>query len=119
LPDLGRARTIQGEERSHGRSRRSRAHEADERGREGRAGRRRDPALSHEETERIAHDLLARAAQHVKDHSPDFNVFKNLGYFVVSAPPAYLKALVDAPEVAHAFPNRREGSATATVEKKK
>jgi hypothetical protein len=72
---------------------------------------------SPEETERIAHDLLARAARHFKDHAPDFNVFKNLGYFVVSAPPAYLKALVDAPEVAHAFPNRR-GDAAAAPEKK-
>ena len=62
---------------------------------------------------------MARATRRFKDHAPDFNVFKNLGYFVVSAPPAYLKALVDSPEVAHAFPNRREGSATATVEKKK
>lgn len=75
------------------------------------------PVPSPEETERIAHDLLARAARHVKDHTPDFNVFKNLGYFVVSAPPAYLKALVDAPEVAHAFPNRR-GDAAAAPEKK-
>jgi len=76
------------------------------------------PVPSPEETERIAHDLLARATRRFKDHAPDFNVFKNLGYFVVSAPPAYLKALVDAPEVAHAFPNRREGSATAALEKK-
>ena len=66
------------------------------------------PTPSPEETERIAHDLLSRAAKLAKHHAPDFNVFKHLGYFVVSAPPAYLKALVDAPEVAHAFPNRRD-----------
>jgi hypothetical protein len=73
---------------------------------------------SPEETERIAHDLLARVARHVKDHKPDFNVFRNLGYFVVSAPPAYLKALVESPEVAHAFPNRRGEAAAAPPEKK-
>jgi hypothetical protein len=65
------------------------------------------PTPSPEETERIAHELLSRAAKRVKHHAPDFNVFKHLGYFVVSAPPAYLKALVDSPEVEHAFPNRR------------
>jgi hypothetical protein len=65
------------------------------------------PTPSPEETVRIAHELLSRAGKLVKHHAPEFNVFKHLGYFVVSAPPAYLKALVDSPEVAHAFPNRR------------
>lgn len=62
---------------------------------------------SPEETERIAHELLSRAGKRVKHLAPDFNVFKHLGYFVVSAPPAYLKALVDSPEIASAVPNRR------------
>lgn len=65
------------------------------------------PSPSPEETDRIARELLARARKRVKSGSPDFNVFKNLGYFVVSAPSRYLKAIVDQPEVAHAFPNRR------------
>lgn len=63
---------------------------------------------SPEETDRIAHELLARAQARAKSPAPDYNVFKNLGYFVVSAPPAYLKAIVGEPEVAHAFPNRRK-----------
>jgi hypothetical protein len=70
------------------------------------------PAPSPEETDRIAHDLLSRAQKRAKLHAPDYNVFKNLGYFVVSAPPAYLRALVDEPEVARAFPNRRSETAT-------
>ncbi len=63
---------------------------------------------SPEETDRIAHELLARAQVRAESSAPDYNVFKNLGYFVVSAPPRYLKALVDEPEVAHACPNRRK-----------
>lgn len=65
---------------------------------------------SPDETDRIAHELLARAQRRVKSKAPDFNVFKNLGYFVVSAPVDYLRALVDQPEVAHAFPNIRRES---------
>lgn len=59
-----------------------------------------------EETERIAHDLLDRAQKRESSHAADYNVFRNLGYFVVSATPAYLKALIDEPEVANALPNR-------------
>jgi len=63
---------------------------------------------SPEETDRIAHKLLSRAQKRAKLDAPDYNVFRNLGYFVVSAPPAYLRALVDEPEVARAFPNKRK-----------
>jgi len=65
------------------------------------------PAPSPDETDRIAHKLLARAQERAKLPVPEYNVFKNLGYFVVSASPRFLRALVDEPEVAHAFPNRR------------
>jgi hypothetical protein len=65
------------------------------------------PTPPPEDTDRIAHELLARAQKRAKSGALDYNVFTNLGYFVVSAPPAYLRALVEEPEVAHAFPNRR------------
>ena len=65
------------------------------------------PVPSPEETDRIAHKLLAQAQKSAKSDTPDYNVFRNLGYLVVLATPAYLKAIVNQPEVAHAFPNRR------------
>ncbi len=66
-----------------------------------------DVSPSPEETDRIAHALLDRAQKLASSKTPDYNIFTNLGYFVVSATPAYLKALLTSPEVAHAFPNRR------------
>jgi hypothetical protein len=68
------------------------------------------PAPSPEETERIAHELLARAQERARSGPPDYKVFTHLGYFVVSAPPAFLRALVAEPEVIYAFPNRRQSS---------
>lgn len=59
-----------------------------------------------EETERIALELLDRVGKREKAEAVDFNVFRNLGYFVVSASPAYLKALIEEPEVANALANR-------------
>lgn len=62
---------------------------------------------SPEETERLVHRLLGRAEAAVQVEANDFNVFENLGYFVVSAPAEYVRALVQEPEVASAIPNRR------------
>jgi hypothetical protein len=39
----------------------------------------------------------------------DFNVFPNLGYFVLSAAPGFVERVLDQPEVASASANRRRG----------
>jgi hypothetical protein len=37
------------------------------------------------------------------------NVFENLGYFVLAAPPDFVERVLDQPEVASASANRRRG----------
>jgi hypothetical protein len=59
-----------------------------------------------EQTDRIVESLLERTCRRVTA-SPDYNVFRNLGYFVVSAPPDFIRTLIGEPEVASAVPNRR------------
>jgi hypothetical protein len=52
---------------------------------------------------RVAEELGATQAEY------DFNVFPNLGYFVLVAPPVFVERVVDQPEVASASANRRRG----------
>ena len=52
---------------------------------------------------RVAEELGAAADQY------DVNVFPNLGYFVLSAPPGFVERVLDQPEVASASANRRRG----------
>jgi hypothetical protein len=52
---------------------------------------------------RVAEELGAAADQY------DFNVFPNLGYFVLSAPPGFVERVLDQPEVASASANRKRG----------
>jgi hypothetical protein len=51
--------------------------------------------------ERVADELGLRASDY------DFNVFPNLGYCVVSAPPAFVERVLRQPEVVSASANRR------------
>jgi len=50
---------------------------------------------------RVAEELGAAADEY------DLNVFPNLGYFVLSAPPGFVERVLDQPEVASASANRR------------
>ena len=52
---------------------------------------------------RVAEELGAAAGHY------DFNVFPNLGYFVLSAPAGFVERVLDQPEVASASANRRRG----------
>lgn len=71
-----------------------------------RPGKGNDVAPQPDQTERIVGSLLARVARQVGLDPADFNVFPNLGSFVISAPGDYLRALLDQPEVASALANR-------------
>jgi len=75
-----------------------------------RPGSRDEVVPSPEETERLTHSLLERAEAAARVGAADFNVFENLGYFVVSAPAEYVRALIQEPEVASAIPNRRDST---------
>ncbi len=52
---------------------------------------------------RVAEELGATQDEY------DFNVFPNLGYFVLVAAPVFVERVVDQPEVASASANRRRG----------
>lgn len=58
-------------------------------------------------TETRVKDLLRRAEMHSGSHPKDFNIFGNMGSFVVIAEPAFLKALMKEPEVESMVANRQ------------
>jgi hypothetical protein len=60
-------------------------------------------------TQEIAEKLFERVADDLGLREPDYqwNVFPNLGYAVVSAPPAFIECLLRQPEVVSASANRR------------
>jgi len=71
--------------------------------------RRASLVPSPDATRALAEGLVKRVARELgKDAGQvDFNVFPNLGYFVVSAPSAFVERIVSQPEVASASSNRR------------
>ncbi len=62
-------------------------------------------------TRDLAELLVTRVAEElgVTAEAYDFNVFPNLGYFVLSASPGFVERVLDQPEVASASANRRKG----------
>jgi hypothetical protein len=64
-----------------------------------------------EATRDIAELLVNRVAAElgVTSEEYDYNVFPNLGYFVLSASPGFVARVLDQPEVASASANRRKG----------
>jgi hypothetical protein len=62
-------------------------------------------------TRQLAERVLSRVAEELGATAQeyDFNVFPNLGYFVLSAPPAFVERVVVQPEIASASANRRRG----------
>ena len=66
---------------------------------------------SPERTEELAKTVLRRVGKRLGNLKTRYNVFKNLGSFVVSAPPEVLRELISQPEVAAAVANRQPGSA--------
>jgi hypothetical protein len=61
-------------------------------------------------TRQLAELVVGRVAEElgVGHEAYDFNVFPNLGYFVLSAPPFFVERVADQPEVASASANRRK-----------
>lgn len=64
-----------------------------------------------EATRDLAELLVTRVAEELgaAPEDYDFNVFPNLGYFVLSASPGFVERVLDQPEVASASANRRKG----------
>lgn len=62
---------------------------------------RRTRDLAEQLVTRVAEELGTQAGEY------DFNVFPNLGYFVLSAPSPFVLRVLDQPEIASASANRR------------
>ena len=72
-----------------------------------------------ERTEQITQEVLARVQRRVGGGETRHNVFKNLGYFVVSADKPFLRELISQPEVAKAVANVQPDSAFIPPVKKR
>jgi hypothetical protein len=64
-----------------------------------------------ERTEEVANQLLKRVEKQSGKAASRYNVFRNLGSFVVSANPTFIRELMSQPEVASVAANQRPGSA--------
>lgn len=62
---------------------------------------------SPERTEELTRHLLERVKARIGKGAVDFNVFRNMGSFVVSAHPAFLRELIAQPEIASAMANQQ------------
>jgi len=62
-----------------------------------------------QKTRDLAEQLVSRVADELGTGvgEYDFNVFPNLGYFVLSAPSPFVLRVLDQPEIASASANRR------------
>ena len=76
-----------------------------------RATRRSGASPAPEATRDVARLVVKRVAEElgVGAETYDVNVFANLGYFVLSAPPGFVERVLDQPEVVSASANRRRG----------
>ena len=63
--------------------------------------------LSPERTEELTRHLLERVKASIGKAAEDVNVFHNMGSFVVSAHPAFLRELIAQPEIASAMANQQ------------
>jgi hypothetical protein len=73
--------------------------------------RSNDSAVSPQDTDRLAREVLDRVAQQVGAGPDDFNIFPNLSSLVVSAKPAFLRELLQQPEVRSALANQQPDDA--------
>lgn len=71
-----------------------------------------EPAEVEAATERV----LQRVEQNVGSKAQDYNIFRNLGAFVVEADEPFIRALIDEPEIATAVANRQSDSDDAEKE---
>jgi hypothetical protein len=72
-----------------------------------------DPAAAStsdpEEVDTRVRKLLQRVERSSHERPAVVNVFRNLGSFVVQAPPGFLRDLIEQPEIRHARANRPGG----------
>ncbi|MEN3331859.1 MAG: hypothetical protein V7641_1224 [Blastocatellia bacterium] len=64
-------------------------------------------APSPERMEELTHQILERVKQRTGSQENRINIFRNLGSFVVSAPPVFLQELLLQPEIAAAMANQQ------------
>lgn len=62
---------------------------------------------SPERTEELTHEILARVKNQTGSQENRFNIFRNLGSFVISAQPDFLHELIAQPEIAMAMANQQ------------
>ena len=62
---------------------------------------------SPEETEDLTHRVLKRVTSRVGQPEKKLNIFGNIGSFVISAHPSFVKELIAQPEIATAIANRQ------------
>ncbi len=78
------------------------------------AGNGAAPA-SGDEVACLAEDLLDRVGRETGSQARDYNVFRNLGSFVVVASSTFIRVLLEQPEVESAMANRQPGPVVAPV----
>ena len=66
---------------------------------------------SPERTQELATRVIRRVGKRVGNPSTRHNIFSNLGSFVISAPPHFIRELIQQPEVAAVVANRQTGEA--------
>jgi hypothetical protein len=66
-----------------------------------------DPGVAEQTTKQV----LERAEQTSGQRAHDYNVFRNLGSFMVSAPASLIRAIIQQPEIGGALANRQRGGA--------
>lgn len=72
-----------------------------------------------ERTEELTREILKRVKKRARSSEHRYNVFRNLGSFVVSAPPTFLRELMLQPEIAAAMANQQPGEESVEPVKKR
>jgi hypothetical protein len=57
--------------------------------------------------EEVTNKVLDRVSQQIGIDAKEVNIFRNLGAFVISAPPSFIRELLSEPEIASAIANQQ------------
>jgi hypothetical protein len=57
--------------------------------------------------EEVTQKVLDRVSQQVGIDAKEVNIFRNIGAFVISAPPSFIRELLSEPEIASAIANQQ------------
>lgn len=57
--------------------------------------------------EEVTQKVLDRVSQNVGIDAKEVNIFRNLGAFIISAPPSFIRELLSEPEIASAIANQQ------------